>query len=311
MNQQVRSVLVALVLLATAGPWESQARQVVSIPCSDEKAFTQLLAPLEEFWEERPTPALKEARRLERRVNKAERGPLPLGLVPGALGLLRNPCPEQLVSLLAQGVSLREEGRTRQALATTLQLTVGNHPKPGPELFASLTWRPYLSEGGGSRLGPASAGFGHAFRLDEAQGYRRMLRGFLRVHLPPTFVASDALRLGVEPGVSWRFDPDDATLVFHAGATLPWLNAETLEGTPRGLHLAPTAGVTWRTPGWHVFTWEAGARLSVDGLEQVTLGGAWRTIDVFDRLALELDAVAAVAGSRRGSVMLGVRLGLP
>lgn len=311
MNPQVRSVLVALVLLAAAGPWEAGARQLAYVPCSDEKAFTQLLSPLEEFWEERPTPALKEARRLERRVGKAERGPLPLGLVPGGLGLLRNPCPEQLVSLLAQGVSLREDGRTREVLATTLRLTVGNHPRPGPELFGELTWLPYLSQGGGPRLGPASAGFGHAFTLDESHGDRLMLRGFLRVHLPSTFVASDALRLGVEPGVSWRFDPADATLVFHAGATLPWLNAETREGTARGLHLAPTAGVTWRTPGWHVFTWEAGARLNLDGLEQVTLGGAWRTLDVFDRLALELDAVAAVAGRRRGSFTLGVRLGLP
>ncbi|MBZ4421287.1 hypothetical protein [Myxococcus sp. RHSTA-1-4] len=212
------------------------------------------------------------------------------------------------MSVTAQGLSLREDERSRSFLASTLRLSIyDSWRSASPDLFASLTWLAYRSEGSSPRLGPASIGVGYGFFLGDEHRDEQKLHLSVRVHLPPTFVASSSLRLGVEPGVAWRLSAGSGRLTVHGGATLPWLNEETLDGTRGGLRLAPTASVTWRTEDWHVLTGEAGARFDLSRLEQVTLGGAWRTV-TFGWLSVELAAAAAVAGRRHGSFTMGIRL---
>ncbi|MFP2931243.1 hypothetical protein ACLESO_39850 [Pyxidicoccus sp. 3LG] len=307
----VRGVVIALALMASGWPMAARAFSVELSPCLDNAAYFELMEPHDNPASNQPkTLSQEDAGRLYARAAFAPWDPLPLGLMLGDLGLLRNPCMDKSLSLTAQGLFLREDARARGFLASTFRLSIHDAwQSAGPDLFASLTWLAWRSEGGSPRLGPASIGVGYGFFVSGHRRGKQKLHTFVRVHLPPTFVASSSTRLGVEPGVAWRFAPSSGRLTLHGGATLPWLNVETLDGTRAGLRLAPTASVTWRTAGYHVFTGEAGARVGLHQLEQVTVGGAWRTV-VFRRLSVELDGVAAVAGSRRGSFTLGARLGV-
>jgi hypothetical protein len=155
-------------------------------------------------------------------------------------------------------------------------------------------------------VGPASVGASYQlWRLPCLAEGECVARPFARLHLPSGFVEAQGVRLGVEPGIIWRWNhyrDDDA---FHVGVSFPLLSAGTLDGHRPGFHVSTRMGLSLRDSLLNATTVELGMLHDAHGLEQFTVGGAYRF--AAPRVGMELALTLAVGGRDKGTGSLAMR----
>ncbi|REG22962.1 hypothetical protein ATI61_118167 [Archangium gephyra] len=260
----------------------------------------EVMAELKESW--RRT-------REYRRATYVPMGPLATGVGPGQLGLMEPPCPERGLWTSMQVGSVKAGARSEAVVAFNTSLFLIPLPRALPGLSVSGHLSTLLDGlgTGAARMGPASVGASYQlwrlpFLLREIDG---VARPFARVHLPSSFVEGRGGRLGLEPGIIWRgnhYSNDDA---FHLGVSFPLLSAETLDGHRPGFHVSTRMGLSLRDSALNATTVELGMLHDSRGLEQFTVGGAYRF--AVPRVGMELALTVALGGRNKGTGSLAMR----
>jgi hypothetical protein len=261
-----------------------------------------------------PEEEVEEARRRREeywRATFVPMGPLATGVGPGQLGLMEPPCVEQGLWASMQVGSLKAGARSEAVVAFNASLFL----IPLPRLLPGLTLSGHLStllDGLGTeaaRVGPASVGVSYQlWRLPCLFQGRCVARPFARVHLPSSFGEAEGARLGLEPGIIWRWNHYSHDNAFHAGVSFPLLSAATLDGRQPGFHVSTRMGLSLRDSGLNATTVELGMLHDARGLEQFTVGGAYRF--AVPRVGMELALTLAVGGREKGTGSLAMRFTL-
>lgn len=244
-----------------------------------------------------------------RRATYVPRGPLATGVGPGQLGLMEPPCPERGLWTSMQVGSRRAGARSEAVVAFNTSLLLIPLPKALPGLTVSGHLSTLLDGLGAetARVGPASVGASYQlwripFLSRDIDG---VARPFARVHLPSSFVETPGVRLGLEPGIISRWNHYSNDDAFHLGVSFPLLSAETLDGHRPGFHVSTRMGLSLRDSALNTTTVELGMLHDSRGLEQFTVGGAYRF--AVPRVGMELALTLAVGGRDKGSGSLAMR----
>jgi len=257
-------------------------------------------------------PEQVEQRRREReeyrRASFVPMGPLATGAGLGQLGLMEPPCVERGLWASMQVGSLKAGARSEAVAAFNASLFLVPLPSalPGLTLSGHLTTLLDGLETEAARVGPASVGASYQlWRLPCLADGDCVARPFARVHLPSSFGEAEGMRLGLEPGLIWRWNHYSNDNAFHAGVSFPLLSAATLDGHRPGFHISTRMGLSLRDRLLNATTVELGMLHDARGLEQFTVGGAYRV--AARRVGMELAMTLVVGGRDKGTGSLAMR----
>lgn len=299
------------VLLLLAAPGEGWGWQIQGQPCLSGPSVKVVLYDVSLELGEYPLNEVEQARREREeqwRATFVPMGPLATGAGLGQLGLMEPPCVERGLWASMQVGSLKADARSEAVAAFNASLFLAPfHLKlPGLTLSGHLTTLLDGLDTEAARLGPASVGASYQlWRLPCLADGKCVARPFARVHLPSSFDAAEGMRLGLEPGIIWRWNHYSNDDAFHAGVSFPLLSAATLDGHRPGFHVSTRMGLSLRDRFLNATTVELGMLHDARGLEQFTVGGAYRFSA--PRLGMELAMTLVVGGRDKGAGSLAMR----